>query len=125
MPFFRKSMSLCQTTSFMILYLMMLFLQTVHIFEEIGFIAYEVVGSLNKYLLAASFLVFASYLPLILILLDIKTGYFLAFFAAILALGNGIIHILGYIQTKSYRGTMGAGVFSGIPLGIIGGIVLN
>ena len=40
---------------FLILYLMMLFLQTVHIFEEIGSKVYEVVGSLNKYLLAASF----------------------------------------------------------------------
>lgn len=109
---------------FYILYLIMLFLQTVHIFEEIGFKAYEVVGSLNKYLIAASFLVFASYLPLILILLDIRAGYFLAFFAAILALGNGIIHLIGYIKTKSFRGTVGSGVFSGIPLGIIGGIVL-
>ena len=109
---------------FLILYLMMLFLQTVHIFEEIGFKAYEVVGSLNKYLLAASFLVFASYLPLILILLDIRAGYYLAFFGAILALGNGIIHLIGYVKTKSFRGTVGAGVFSGIPLGIIGGIVL-
>lgn len=112
------------TNHFFILYLIMLFLQTVHIFEEIGFKAYEVVGSLNKYLIAASFLVFASYLPLILILLDIRAGYFLAFFAAILALGNGIIHLIGYIKTKSFRGTVGAGVFSGIPLGIIGGIVL-
>ena len=112
------------TNHFIILYLIMLFLQTVHIFEEIGFKAYEVVGSLNKYLIVASFLVFASYLPLILILLDIKAGYFLAFFGAILALGNGFVHILGYIKTKSYRGTVGAGVFSGIPLGIIGGIVL-
>ena len=109
---------------FLILYLIMLFLQTVHIFEEIGFKAYEVVGSLNKYLLAASFLVFVNYLPLILILLDIRAGYYLAFFAAILALGNGIIHLIGYIKTKSFRGTVGAGVFSGIPLGIIGGIVL-
>ncbi len=109
---------------FLILYLIMLFLQTVHIFEEIGFKAYEIAGSLNKYLWVASFLVFASYLPLILVLLDIKTGYFLAFFAAILALVNGFVHILGYIKTKSYRGTVGAGVFSGIPLGIIGGIVL-
>ncbi len=109
------------TNHFLILYLIMLFLQTVHIFEEIGFKAYEVVGSLNKYLIVASFLVFASYLPLILILLDIKAGYFLAFFAAILALGNGVVHILGYIKTKSFRGTVGAGVFSGIPLGIMGG----
>jgi hypothetical protein len=109
---------------FLILYLMMLFLQTIHIFEEIGFKAYEIAVSLNKYLWVASFLVFASYLPLVLILLEFKAGYYLAFFAAILALGNGIIHLIGYIKTNSYRGTLGAGVFSGVPLGIIGGIVL-
>jgi len=105
-------------------YIIMLFLQTIHIFEEIGFKAYEMVGSLNKYLVAASFLVFTSYLPLILILLDIKAGYYIAFFSAFLALGNGIIHLIGYIKTKSFRGTIGAGVFTGIPLGIIGGLVL-
>jgi hypothetical protein len=102
----------------------MLFLQTIHIFEEIGMKAYEMVGSLNKYLIVASFLVFASYLPLILILLDINAGYYIAFFSAFLALGNGIIHLIGYIKTKSFRGTIGAGVFTGIPLGIIGGLVL-
>lgn len=85
---------------FLILYLIMLFLQTVHIFEEIGFKAYEIAGSLNKYLWVASFLVFASYLPLILILLGVKAGYFLAFFGAALALGNGIIHLIGYKKTN-------------------------
>lgn len=109
--------------NFILLYLIMIFLQTIHIFEEIAFKAYKVVGSLKKYLLVASILVFLSYLPLFLITQGIAAGYFIGFFSSFLALGNGIIHIVGYIKTKSFRGTVGAGVFSGIPLGIVGLLV--
>ena len=49
-------------------YLIMIFFQVIHIFEEISFEAYKLVGPLMKYLLAASFLVFLSFLPLFLIL---------------------------------------------------------
>ena len=45
-------------------------------------------------------------------------------FAAATAIGNGIVHLVGYIKTKSYYETVGAGVFTGIPLGISGGVVL-
>ncbi len=108
---------------FILLYLVMLFLQTIHIFEEIAFKTYESIGSLNKYLVVASLLVFLSYLPLILITQGIQVGYYLGFFSSILAFGNGITHIAGFIKTKSFRGTIGAGVFSGIPLGITGLLV--
>lgn len=108
----------------LILYIIMLFLQTIHIFEEIASKAYELVGSLNKYLLVASVLLFVSYLALILILMEVRLGYLVAVFSALLALGNGIIHLIGYIRTKSYTATLGSGVFSGIPLGIVGGLVL-
>ena len=108
---------------FILLYLVMLFLQTIHIFEEIAFKAYDAIGSLNKYLFVASLLVFLSYLPLILITQRIKVGYYLGFFSSVLAFGNGIIHMAGFIKTKSFRGTIGAGVFSGIPLGITGLLV--
>ena len=107
-----------------ILYLTMLLLQTIHIFEEIGFKAYEVVGSLKKYLVVASFLVIINYLPLFLILQGFTIGYYLGFLSSLLAVGNGIIHVIGYLRTKSFRGTVGAGIFSGIPLGIIGLLVL-
>ena len=112
------------TEIFISCFLGMLFLQTVHIFEEIGMRAYELVGSLEKYLKVASLLVFAGYLPLVLILLGVQTGYYLAFFSVVLAVGNGLIHLVGYFKTRSYRGTLGAGVFSGVPLGIMGIIVL-
>lgn len=107
-----------------ILYLTMLLLQTIHIFEEIGFKAYEVVGSLKKYLVVASFLVIINYLPLFLILQGFTIGYYMGFLSSLLAVGNGIIHVIGYLRTKSFRGTVGAGIFSGIPLGIIGLLVL-
>lgn len=71
---------------FILLYLVMLFLQTIHIFEEIAFKAYDAIGSLNKYLVVASLLVFLSYLPLILITQRIKVGYYLGFFARFLLL---------------------------------------
>ena len=109
---------------FLILYVSMVFLQTVHIFEEISMKAYELVGSLQKYLRVAVGLVFLSYLPLALILLEVRAGYLIAILPALIALGNGVIHLVGYIKTRSYRGTLGAGVFSGIPLGIVGGMVL-
>ena len=99
--------------------LVILFFQTIHIFGEIRFEVYQEVGSLNKYLMVASILVFLSYLPLFLITQGTAVGYFIGFFSSFLALGNGIIHIVGYIKTKSFRGTVGAGVFSGIPLGIV------
>ncbi len=108
---------------FILLYLVMLFLQTIHIFEEIAYKVYDAIGSLNKYLVVASLLVFLSYLPLILISQRIQVGYYLGFFSSVLAFGNGIIHIAGFIKTKSFRGTIGAGVFSGIPLGITGLLV--
>lgn len=83
---------------FFILYLIMLFLQTVHIFEEIGFKAYEVVGSLNKYLFVASFLVFASYLPLVLILLISELDISLRFSAQFLPWAMALFTSLGTLK---------------------------
>ena len=107
-----------------IYYLVMLFFQTIHIFEEIGFGVYEVVGSLKKYLIVASFLILLGYLPLFLLLMGITRGYYLAYLTSFIAIGNGIVHLFGFIKTKSFRGTLGAGIFSGIPLSISGALVL-
>jgi hypothetical protein len=111
-------------TNIAILYLLVLLLQTWHILEEIGLEAYREAGSLKTYLLVAAGLVLFSYLPLALILLDLRAGYWIAVGPALLALGNGVIHVVGWIQTGSVRGTRGAGVFSGIPLGVAGGWLL-
>lgn len=113
------------TTDLLLLsYIAMLFLQTIHIFEEIGSQAYELAGSLKKYLLVASVLVLIGYLGLVLLLLGVRLGYFVAGFNALVALGNGFVHPIGYVRTRSTRGTLGAGVFTGVPLGIVGGLVL-
>ena len=108
---------------FILLYLVMPFLQTIYIFEEIAFKAYDAIGSLIKYLVVASLLVFLSCLPLFLITQKFRVGYNLGIFSSVHAFGNGIIHIAGFIKTKSFRGTIGAGVFSGIPFGITGLLV--
>jgi hypothetical protein len=110
--------------AFLILYAIMMFLQTVHIFEEIAMGAYEFAGSLERYLKVASVLVLVSYLPLVLIVAGVRAGYFLAIISALIALGNGLIHVAGYIKTRSYRRTLGAELFTGIPLGIVGALVL-
>lgn len=114
-------------TTIIFLVLITTFLQVLHCFEEIGMDAYELVPKAgNKrgyYLRAASVLVGLNFLITSMLLFDIKIAYYLAFYTVIISVGNALIHIVGYIKTKSYRATLGAGVFSGIPLGI-SGIVL-
>jgi hypothetical protein len=107
------------------LYLLLLLFQTLHIFEEIGLEAYQAAGSLTKYLKVAAAIVTISYLPVLLILVGLRGGYILAVFGALLAVGNGIIHLVGVIKTRSVRGTIGAGVFTGIPLALTGVLVLS
>ena len=106
-------------------YLLMMLLQIWHIFEEIATGAYKVAGhGMNKYLMVASILVTINFTTLALLLLEIRAGFYLGLFTSgVLAAGNGIIHLIGAIKTKTIRDSIGAGVFSGIPLGIIGVIV--
>ncbi len=73
--------------------------------------------------MVAGFLVFLNYLPLILILQKVSWGTYLAFLPSILAMGNGIVHLYGFIKTKSFRGTIRAGMFSGIFLTVSGLLV--
>jgi hypothetical protein len=105
-------------------YLLMMLLQTWHILEEIGCGAYKVAHTLTKYLFAASVLVTINYVGFALILNGSKTGYIIGLFtSAVLAVGNGIVHIVGYIKTKTLRDSLGAGFYTGIPLAIVGGFV--
>ena len=32
--------------------------------------------------------------------------------------------MVGYLRSRSFRGTVGAGMFTGIPLALVGGVVL-
>ncbi len=109
---------------FMAAYLVMLFFQTLHIFEEIKYEAYNEIGSQEKYLMVASFLVFLYYFPLFVIQLKYNWGYYVAFLPAILAIGNGIVHIFGMIKNRKKRGKIAASVFSGGFLAFSGIAVL-
>jgi hypothetical protein len=106
------------------LYLLLTLVQILHIFEEIGLEAYKMAGSLRKYLFVASLLVSINFFALFLMVHDLSTGYVVAVLGAILGVGNGIIHVAGYLKTRSVRGTVGAGVFTAVPYGLVGAIVL-
>lgn len=115
-------------TTILFLVLITTFLQVLHCFEEIGMDAYELVpASANKrgyYLRVASVLVGLNFIIASMLLFDIKIAYYLAFYTVVISVGNALIHIIGYIKTKSYRATLGAGVFSGVPLGLSGIVLL-
>jgi hypothetical protein len=104
------------------------FFQILHCFEEIGMDAYEIIPKArNKrgyYLRAASVLVGLNFIIISMLLFEIKFAYYLAFYTVIISIANALIHIFGYIKTKSYRATLGSGVFSGIPLGLSGLVLL-
>jgi hypothetical protein len=105
-------------------------LQVAHCFEEIGMNAYLLYekrfprNPRGVYLRAATVLVTLNFVVLLLLLDEAPFAPYLYFYTVFISLGNSIIHIVGLIRAKSYIGTMGAGVFSGIPLGIAGGVLL-
>lgn len=106
------------------LYLLMIWLQVIHIFEEITCGVYKITHGLNKYLMVASLLVSINLGTFALILYEWRTGLFLGLFTSgVMAIGNGLVHTTGYLKTKSTRDGVGAGVFSSIPLGIVGILV--
>ncbi|MBC8504498.1 MAG: HXXEE domain-containing protein [Anaerolineales bacterium] len=111
-------------STLMLTYLLMMLMQIFHIFEEIGMGAYKVAHSLNKYLFAASVLVTINFSAFALIAFNMRFGLFLGLLTSgVLALGNGVVHVFGVIKTKTFRDSLGAGVFTGIPLAIVGLIV--
>ena len=112
------------STDIAYLFLLLILLQIYHIFEEIALEAYKLAGSLSKYLLVASVLVTINVVALYLLLRNLPGGYLLAALGALIGIGNGLVHMVGYVRTRSFRGTAGAGFFTGIPLAVVGGIVL-
>jgi hypothetical protein len=106
-------------------YSLLLLFQFLHILEEIALEAYREAGSLKRYLKIAGILVVINFVPLFLMLLGISGGRVLGLVGALMAIGNGIVHVVGYLKTRSMRGTVGAGVYTSIPLGVVGLIVLS
>ena len=75
-------------------------------------------------MLVASVLVPINVVALYLLLRDLPAGYLLAALGALIGIGNGLVHVAGYARTRSFRGRPRAGFFTGIPLALVGGIVL-
>ena len=102
--------------------LVLVFIQILHIFEEIAMEAYTLIpkGSLSKYLLAASGLVTLSMVTLLMILFELVVGYYFGLVVSVLAIGNFLIHTIGLIKNKKFKGTLAAGFFTGILLGGMG-----
>ena len=111
---------------FVYAYLLMMFLQVIHIFEEVAMGANKVVNKpLNTYLGIASLLVLLNFASFGLILADNPIGIYLGLFCSgVLALGNGLVHTIGYLVTRKMKEGIGAGLYSSIPLGIVGVWVL-
>ena len=42
----------------------------------------------------------------------------------LIGIGTGLVHVVGYLKTLSFRGTIGGGMFTGLPLALVGAIVL-
>ena len=107
-------------------YLLMIFLQIIHIFEEIAMEGYKVINKpLSTYLRVATLLVFLNFAGFGLILADNPIGFYLGIFCSgVLALGNGLVHTIGYLVTRKMKEGIGAGIYSSIPLGIVGAWVL-
>jgi hypothetical protein len=114
------------SASLLIAFVLLLIFQILHIFEEIGMEVYkmEIIGSRSKYLRVASVIIVVYLLSFLFILLEYASGTILGIICSILAIGNFIIHSVGYLKVHQYRGTIASGVFSSIPLGILGIITL-
>jgi hypothetical protein len=106
-------------------YLLMMLLQVIHIFEEMACGAYKLMGNgLRKYLVVASLLVTANFVVFALILGGQRVAMVLGLVTSgIMAVGNGVVHTVGYWKTRSLRDGVGAGVFSSLPLGVVGVVV--
>jgi len=111
---------------FLVSFLVMLFFQILYTFDEIRFETYKEAGTLNQYLMGASFLIFIYFLPLFLIQLGMRWGYYVGFLPSIMAIGNGIARIAGVIKDKKFEGPKALSIINGVFLTITGiWVILN
>jgi positive regulator of sigma E activity len=106
----------------LISYAFLLIFQNLHVFEELGMEAYKIkiINSKRKYLRAASLIMCFYIVSYLFIVLELVLGTWLGIICSIIAIGNFLIHTIGYIKIRNYRGTIASGVFSSLPLGILG-----
>ena len=105
---------------FMVAYLVMLLFQILYTFDEIRFEGYKEAGTLNQYLLGVTFLIFIYFLPLFLIQMGLRWGYYVGFLPPILAIGNGITRIFDVIKNKNFEGPKIISISNGFFLAITG-----
>ncbi len=105
---------------FLVAYLVMLFFQILYTFDEIRFETYQEAGTLNQYLLGVSFLIFIYFLPLFLIQLSLRWGYYVGFLPAIMAIGSGITRVFGVIKNKKFEGPKVFSIINGVFLTLTG-----
>jgi hypothetical protein len=103
-----------------ITYLIVSFLQVIHIFEEIALDAFTMNPGKNPrgiYLRVASVLVLINFFIILLLYLEIGFAYYLAFYGVFISAGNMAAHIFLWIKKKK---RLGMGFPSSVPLGIAG-----
>lgn len=107
-------------------FLLLLLIQTLHIFEELGMGIYQTIEflTIKKYLFVSSIITSLSMLTYIAIILELVIGYFFGILVSIFGIFNFIIHTLGFIMKKKTKGTIAAGFYTGIVLGIFGSVNL-
>ena len=104
--------------------------QILHCFEEIGMNAYLLLekrcpkNPRGAYLRVATVLVTLNFAVIFLLLYGAPFAPYLCIYTVYISLVNCFVHLYGWYKTKAYMGTLGAGVFSGIPLGIAGAALL-
>ena len=77
-------------------------------------------GKRARAALGASFLIFIYILPLFLIQLGMRWGYYVGFLPSIMAIGNGIARISGVIKDKNFEGPKALSIINGVFLTITG-----
>ncbi|MHA1520834.1 MAG: HXXEE domain-containing protein [Promethearchaeota archaeon] len=112
------------TTTLLISYALLLIFQILHVFEEVGMEIHKhkLVGSLKKYLRVASGIMCVYLLSYLFIVLEFRIGTWMGLLCSFVAMCNFLVHTIAYLKIRDFRGTIAAGVFSSIPLGILGGI---
>ena len=111
-------------------YIIFIWVVILHTFEEIscGIMELEL-GKIkvtrNKYLFAASGISTLNLGTLILLILGIPAGFYLALFTStIIGILQAVVHSIGYIREGKKARGIGSGFYTSIPLAIVGLIVL-
>lgn len=107
-------------------FLLLLLMQVLHIFEELGMEIYKIKEfmTIKKYLAASSIIMSISMLTFIAIILELVIGYVFGICVSIFGILNFTVHTVGFMMKKKTKGTIAAGFYTGIVLGIFSSVNL-